>query len=99
MKEKLYNIWKKDPNNTTKKDTYKNYLKILKQTINEAKNGYDKKQIEMNQNNQKNLWKIIKKKLGKENNTNDNTNYLKNNNIKITDSNQIADKMNEYFVI
>lgn len=96
-KRETQEIWKNDPKNTTKKDNYKNYVKILNQIINKAKENYDKKLIESNQNNQKNLWKIINTKLGKNSKKKENINYIKENNRIITDSNLIADIMNKFF--
>ena len=45
-KEKLYKLWKGEPNNTRKKEEYKKFTNILKNIINKAKESYDKKQIE-----------------------------------------------------
>ena len=42
-KEKLYKIWMKDPNNTVKKENYKNYIKILNRIINQAKEDHERK--------------------------------------------------------
>jgi hypothetical protein len=96
-KERLYKQWKKDPNNTLKKDAYKNYAKILHKTINIARNSHEKKLIEKNQNNQKNLWNIINTKLGKNIKNDNHINYLKHDNIKITNPDNIAENMNKYF--
>ena len=32
-KEKLYKLWKKDPNNTRKREKYKKFINILKNII------------------------------------------------------------------
>ena len=50
-KEKLYKLWKKDPNNTRRREEYKKFTNILKNIINNAKESYDKKQIEYSMNN------------------------------------------------
>ena len=42
-KEKLYKIWKKDPNNNRKSEEYKKFTNILKDIVNKAKESYDKK--------------------------------------------------------
>ena len=42
-KEKLYKIWKKDPNNKKKRGEYKKFTNILKDIVNKAKESYDKK--------------------------------------------------------
>ena len=41
-KEKLYKIWKKDPNNTRKREEYRKFTNIPKNIINKAKELYDK---------------------------------------------------------
>ena len=97
-KEKLYKIWKKDPNNTVKKENYKNYIKILNRIINQAQDDHERKQIQTTMNNQKNLWRIINNKLGKNSKRNNNINFIvDNNNKKITDSKEIADHINNFF--
>ena len=97
-KEQLYKIWKKDLNNTVKKENYKNYIKILNRIINRAKEDHERKQIQTNMNNQKNLWRIINNKLGTNSKRNNNINFIMDNNNKIiTDSKEIADHINNFF--
>ncbi|OXU16733.1 hypothetical protein TSAR_004815 [Trichomalopsis sarcophagae] len=54
-KEELYKISKSDPSNLTKKEAYNNYVKILNRIIYKEKEEFDKKQIEINMFNQRNL--------------------------------------------
>ena len=54
-KEKLYKLWKKDPNNTKKREHYKKFNNLLKYTINKAKEMYDKKQSSLNQQTNRKL--------------------------------------------
>lgn len=97
-KEFLYKIWQRDPNNLILKNEYKLFAKILDKTINEAKKRYDKKQIESNLNNPKNLWNIINQKLGKDLKRTADLNYIiDENNSKIYDSTGIGKNMNSYF--
>ena len=64
-KEKLYKIWKKDPNNNEKRDEYKKFMNILKDIVNKAKESYYKKLIESSMNNIKSMWNVINQKIGK----------------------------------
>lgn len=96
-KEKLYNIWKNDPTNITKKEEYKKYVKILNRIINQAKEDFDKKQIQQSNGNSKKLWGIINDKLGKNKNKTDINYIIDDNNKKIKDSKIIAEKMNKFF--
>lgn len=96
-KEKLYKIWRNDVNNETKKSNYKNYVKTLNKIINKAKTDHDKKLIEKNLGNQRNLWKIINNKIGKNGKSNSDISYLKVNDKKIHDPDEIADKLNNHF--
>ena len=84
-KEKLYKIWKKDLNNTRKREEYRKFTNILKNIINKAKELYDKKQIENSMNNSKSTWNLINQKIGKNRKRNNNINYIIDNNKKITD--------------
>lgn len=97
-KEMLYRLWKADPHNLTAKQTYTNYNKILDKVIKLAKLLFDKKQVELNKGNIKNLWKYINDKLGKTAKSIDSIKQIYiNNNHKITDSQEIANYMNSYF--
>ena len=62
-KEKLYKIWKKDPNNNRKREEYKKFTNILKDIVNKAKESYDKKLIESSMNNIKSMWNVINQKI------------------------------------
>ena len=63
IKEKLYKIWKEDPNNNRKREEYKKFANILKDIVNKAKQSYDKKLIESSMNNIKSVWKVINQKI------------------------------------
>ena len=62
-KEKLYKIWKKNPNNNRKREEYKKFTNILKDIVNKVNQSYDKKLIESSTNNIKSMWNVINKKL------------------------------------
>ena len=64
-KEKLYKLWKNDPDNNRKREEYKNFTNILKNIINKAKELYDKKQIVSSLNSIKSIWNVINQKLEK----------------------------------
>ena len=53
--------------------------------------------VKNNVNNQKQLWKIINTKIGKNINENSVISYIKIDNIKIPDKAEIAKHMNKYF--
>lgn len=98
QKEFLYAIWKKNPNNVQAKIDYKTYIKILDKVINEAKIINDKRCVEININNSKNLWYLINEKLGKTNKKNNNINFIfDENNVKISDPNKISNCFNAFF--
>lgn len=97
-KESLYSIWKMEPNNLQLKTEYKNYVRILDKVIKEAKIIHDKRIIEMNINNSKNLWSFINEKLGKNTKKNDYINFIYDDEkSKVQDSFQIANCLNTYF--
>ena len=54
-KEKLYELWKKDPNNTKKRENYRKFNLILKKIINKAKESFDKEQFQAKMKNPKSL--------------------------------------------
>ena len=54
-KEKLYKLWKKDPNNTKKREDYRKFNLILKKIINKAKESFDKDQFQAKMKNPKSL--------------------------------------------
>ena len=96
-KEKLYIIWKKDPNNNIKREEYKKFTNILKGIINKAKESYDKKLIESSMINIKSMWNVINQKIGKNSKKKNNINYIIESNKKISDSKEIAEHFNKYF--
>ena len=98
-KEYLYNKMKKEPKNNQIKETYKNYVKILNKVIKNAKINYEKHRIKANINNARQLWKIINSKIGKKVKSNNNSinKIAKENNEILTEPNDIANYMNNYF--
>ena len=96
-KEKLYKLWKRDPNNTRKREEYMKFTSILKNIINKTKEWYDKEQIEYSMNNSKSIWNLINKEIGKNRKRNNNINYIIDNNNKISDPQKIAEHLNKFF--
>ena len=96
-KEFLYNLWQMDLNNNQLKPQYKTYAKILDKVITDAKIKYEMNLVKNNANNQKQLWKIINTKIGKNTNENSVISYIKIDNNKISDKAEIAKHMNRYF--
>ena len=80
-----------------KKEDYKKYEKVLKKIINHAKNEYDRKQIQINIGNQRNLWTIINNKIGGNYKKSNSIKYIIKSNKKITDTCEIAEQMNQHF--
>lgn len=64
QKERLYNKMRNEPNNDKLRLEYKNYSKRLDKVILEAKNMHEKKFVENNINNNRQLWQYIKEKMG-----------------------------------
>lgn len=64
QKERLYNKMRNEPNNDKLRLEYKNYSKRLDKVIWEAKNMHERKFVENNINNTKQLWQYIKEKMG-----------------------------------
>ena len=62
-KEKLYNTWKREPDNEQLKTNYINYNRFLDKTIREAKSNFERNRFF--QNSPRQLWKLINNKLGK----------------------------------
>ena len=60
-KETLYTLWKNNPTS----EEYTNYTKILSKVIKDTKFKYEKDIIKRNDGNSRELWNIIKTKLGK----------------------------------
>lgn len=98
-KEMLYNMWKLDKDNERLKENYKKYNKILSKVIYEAKNNYEKINVELNCNNPRKLWQVINSKINK-NKTKQNNNLnhiIDDSGKKITEQTEIANEMNNYF--
>lgn len=98
-KEALYKEVKAEPNNENLKNKYKNYVKILNKIIKDAKINYEKKIVEQNIDNQRNLWKVINNKIGndrKEKGTNIRE-IITNDNEIVKDQKEIVNIMNTHY--
>ena len=96
-KEFLYNLWQLDRYNEQLKSEYKNYAKILDKVILDAKIKYERNLVQSNLNNPKKLWEIINSKVGKKIKSNVTIDYIKVDNVKISNKMEIANIMNKYF--
>ena len=96
-KETLYTLWKNNPTSERLKKEYTNYTKILNKVIKEAKFKYEKDIVKRNSGNSKELWNIIKTKLGKNSAQDSAIKYIYENNQKIENKTDIPNAMNTYF--
>ena len=96
-KEKLYKLWKEDPNNNRKREECKTFKNILRNIINKAKELHHKKQIESSMNSPKSILNVINQKIGKNRKRINNINYVTDSNKKISDPVQIAEHLNKFF--
>lgn len=98
-KESLYKIWKLNPHNTTLKNEYMNYKKILDKVILDAKCKYDSNSLTKCTRNPRRFWKNIKKLIGKnKDKKNINIEYLiDEKGAKIVNRELIPEAMNDYF--
>lgn len=98
-KEALYKRWQNDVSNIGVKYEYKNLVKELDKSIKDAKYKYEHNEFERISGDSKRIWQLINNKLGKKMNAKENIKYIidKDNDVKITDSSKIANKMNYYF--
>ena len=98
-KEALYKKWQNDVSNVNLKYEYKNLVKEVDKSIKDAKYKYEYNEFDVNSGDSTRIWQLINNKLGKKVNAKENIKYIidKDNNVKITDSSEIANKMNYYF--
>jgi len=95
-KSKLYTKKLKKPTETNI-NAYKTYLKILNKLKRRAKITYFKTSIDENKHNTKQLWKILKQAIGKENNkSNFPRSFLVDNKTE-SDEDAIANGFNNFF--
>ena len=73
------------------------YNRILKQCIRERKRMYYRQCFEKFKNDMKQTWTIIKTVMNKKNNTSPFPEFFIVDNLKITDSNEIAEHFNRFF--
>nr|CAI5831402.1 unnamed protein product [Callosobruchus analis] len=95
-RNRLHSEYKNNPNNEEKKSEYLYYKNKLDKLIKQAKHNYYHKQINENNNNAKNLWKVVNNICSKENDVISKTIVTANN--KVCDTpNSIADSFNDFF--
>ena len=64
-KQKLYKEHKKKPKDKKLEKKYKDYAKILKRVLKEAKSRHKKEVVEKCSNNKKKIWDFVNKKIGR----------------------------------
>jgi hypothetical protein len=63
LRKKAYDVYKKDPNNLTKKSKYLQIKKLVEKLIKETKSKFVCNNIEKAGNNSRKVWKVIKNTL------------------------------------
>ena len=96
LKNKLYGISLKHPT-LCKINRYKTYKNKLTSVLKEEEKLYYQSQILANKDNLKEVWTIIKHVINKRRNVKTSDEFIQNNKV-ITDSKEIANGFNEYFM-
>lgn len=97
-KEKKYQKWKKNPNNTRLHDEYKLYSNNLKKIIAVAKRQFEQREVLNFENNSKKTWQYVNNKLGNKKKKNIEVCKINNNNgTVIDDQKEIVEVFNKYF--
>lgn len=95
-KEKLYKLWRKNPDNHEAENRYKKYSNYLKSLLRKAKDNSDSRFLK--NADAKGYWQFIKRKLNKTiNNPSNKIDHININGIKYTAENNIAQYFNEFF--
>ena len=76
---------------------YKNYLNLFNKTKRELKRNYYSHLLEVNKNNMKNTWSVLKQAMGKQNNKSNLPQTFKINNKSISGETEITNSFNKYF--
>ena len=96
QKSKLHIIKLKKPTETNI-CIYKNYLKLFNKIKRKAKISYYKAMLEEHKHNSKQIWKLLKHAIGKENNTTNLPEMFNINNKSVNNKNEIAEGFNNFF--
>ena len=97
-KQRLYNIWKRNPNDDVAESDYKKYSTLLNKLLNNAKNIFEKQKI--SQYSTKDIWQYVNNKLNKrQNNKNMNIDFLINDGKRVTDTKEIANNFNNFYSV
>ena len=89
---------KNDPSYNSKQNNLKNYNKLLRKLINNAKNNYSKHKLEECKSDIKSTWKFINSLISNKNKKSISEYMLDENGQKIYDKLKIANKFNDYFI-
>ncbi len=92
-------LFKKKLNKPTDENIkcYKNYLNLFNKSKRELKRNYYSHLLELNKNNMKKTWSVLKQAIGKRNDTSNLPQTFKVDNTNISDESEIADNFNKYF--
>lgn len=93
----LYNEWKKDVHDLDKKEKFTKYSNKLKNIIKKVKNEHEKSKVKNIKNDCRKIWQYINDKLGKSSKHNTIKN-IKIKNSTISNSQEIANNFNQYFI-
>lgn len=97
IRDKYYKIHKKYPLNDFYLIKFKYFQRMVFKSIRSSKRKYFQKEINNCKNPTKKLWEILNTVTGKENNK-CNINTVSVDNVDITETNEISNSFNNYFV-
>ena len=96
-KQKLYNAWKNDLNNTKLEKAYKVYANKLSNLIKYTKFKFEKKEVKMLGRSNKKLWNFANSKLDNKSKRKTDIKFLNVDGDKIENSNETAELFNKFF--
>lgn len=96
--QKLRSTSVNSPLHNTLSINLKTYNNILRKLIREAKTTYYEKALQNHKNDIKNTWIVLKEILNKGKSTNSFPDYIMQGNQKLTDSQQIVNAFNEFYI-
>ena len=90
-------LFKKKHSNTTDIKCYKNYLNLFNKGKRELKRNHYSHLLELNKNNMKNTWSVLKLAIGKQNYKSNWLQTFKIDNKYISGETEITNSFNKYF--
>jgi hypothetical protein len=95
-KEFLYLCWAKDKSNTSLREEYNKYCKVLNRIIKAAKQNFEKNTVSQCKDSRK-LWNFVNGKIGRTEKKSCNIESLICDGNKVSDKKQIANNFVDYF--